>query len=44
MSLKVDDVLDCQDSFGGWFHGTVVKVFEHQNNAKTVRVTFKVYD
>ena len=25
MGLKEGDIIDCQDSFGGWYHGTVLK-------------------
>jgi hypothetical protein len=44
MALKVGDLVDCQDSFGGWYHGTVLKVIDHGDNKKSVKVTFKVYD
>ncbi len=44
MNLKIGDILDCQDSFAGWYHGTVVKVIDYGNLSKSVRVTFKVYD
>lgn len=44
MSLKVGDLLDCQDSFGSWYHGTVLEVINHPNDSKSVRITFKVYD
>ena len=44
MSLKVGNLLDCQDSFGSWYHGTVLEVINHPNDSKSVRITFKVYD
>jgi hypothetical protein len=44
MGLKPGDIIDCQDHFGGWYHGTVLKIIAHDGFKKSVKITFKVYD
>jgi hypothetical protein len=44
MGLKAGDIIDCQDHFGGWYHGTILKTIDRGDNKKCVKVAFKVYD
>jgi len=44
MNLKVGDLIDCQDAYGSWYHGTVLQVIDHPDNAKSAEITFKVYN
>lgn len=43
MQLKSGDLLDCCDSYGSWYAGTVVTAREAHNGGKVVRVGFRVY-
>ena len=44
MSLKVGDLVDCEDHYGGWYSSTIVDVLQKDENKKLVKVAFKVYD
>jgi hypothetical protein len=43
MQLQNGDLVDCCDSYGTWYTGTVVRVREAHNGGKVVRVGFRVY-
>jgi hypothetical protein len=44
MNLKAGDIVDCQESFGGWYHGTIEEIIDLQDGKKLAKISFKVYD
>lgn len=44
MGLKVGDIIDCEDHYGGWYGSTILEIIERDNDKKLIKVAFKVYD
>ena len=44
LSLKANDLVDCEDHYGGWYCSTILDIIEKEEGKKMAKVTFKVYD